>query len=73
MCRIPPGQGVHFVDIGTPGSIWGLENGYSIMVGGSDAAVSTIRLALASLSHHVGVERDARRFFVGIPLKRLNR
>lgn len=44
------GEGIHFVDSGTSGGIWGLENGYSIMVGGSDEAISMIRPALESLA-----------------------
>ncbi|HEY4218914.1 MAG TPA: decarboxylating 6-phosphogluconate dehydrogenase [Gemmatimonadaceae bacterium] len=30
---------IEFIDAGTSGGIWGLENGYCLMVGGSDAAV----------------------------------
>ena len=33
-------QGIGFVDCGTSGGVWGLENGYSLMVGGSDADVA---------------------------------
>jgi 6-phosphogluconate dehydrogenase len=44
------GSGIHFVDSGTSGGVWGLENGYSIMVGGTDEAVSMIRPALESLA-----------------------
>jgi len=33
-------SGIEFIDAGTSGGIWGLENGYCLMVGGSDAAVS---------------------------------
>jgi 6-phosphogluconate dehydrogenase len=43
-------QGIEFVDSGTSGGIWGLENGYCLMVGGSDRAVKhcePIFLALA--------------------------
>ena len=29
-------QGIEFVDCGTSGGVWGLDNGYSLMVGGSD-------------------------------------
>lgn len=43
-------QGIHFVDSGTSGGIWGLENGYSIMAGGSDEAINIIRPALESLA-----------------------
>jgi 6-phosphogluconate dehydrogenase len=43
-------SGIHFVDSGTSGGIWGLDNGYSIMVGGTDEAVALIRPALESLA-----------------------
>ena len=43
-------SGVHFVDSGTSGGVWGLENGYSIMVGGTNEAVDMIRPALESLA-----------------------
>ena len=32
-------RGIEFVDSGTSGGIWGLENGYCLMVGGTEAAV----------------------------------
>ena len=41
---------VHFIDAGTSGGVWGLENGYCIMVGGSPEAVAIVEpifLALA--------------------------
>jgi 6-phosphogluconate dehydrogenase len=41
---------IHFVDSGTSGGVWGLENGYSIMVGGSDEAIAMLRPALESLA-----------------------
>lgn len=43
-------SGIHFVDSGTSGGVWGLENGYSIMVGGTDAAIAMLRPALESLA-----------------------
>jgi 6-phosphogluconate dehydrogenase len=43
-------QGIGFVDAGTSGGIWGLENGYSLMVGGSDESVEIITPALESLA-----------------------
>ncbi len=42
--------GIHFVDCGTSGGVWGLENGYSLMVGGSSAAVALVEPALRSLA-----------------------
>jgi 6-phosphogluconate dehydrogenase len=32
-------HGIHFIDSGTSGGIWGLEHGYCLMVGGPDEAV----------------------------------
>ncbi len=33
-------KGISFVDCGTSGGVWGLKNGYCLMVGGDDAAVA---------------------------------
>lgn len=43
-------SGIHYVDSGTSGGIWGLENGYSLMIGGSEKAVSMVRPILESLA-----------------------
>jgi 6-phosphogluconate dehydrogenase len=32
------GAGLHFLDVGTSGGIWGLESGYCLMIGGEKAA-----------------------------------
>lgn len=32
-------KGLHYVDVGTSGGIWGITEGYSLMIGGSDEAV----------------------------------
>jgi 6-phosphogluconate dehydrogenase len=32
-------KGIHFCDAGTSGGVWGLQNGYCMMVGGADEAV----------------------------------
>src|SRR5664280_3285520 len=34
--------GVHYVDCGTSGGIWGLERGYSLMIGGEDEVVQRL-------------------------------
>lgn len=41
---------IDFVDCGTSGGVWGLENGYSLMVGGSENAVARIRPLLQALA-----------------------
>jgi len=43
-------KGLYFVDVGTSGGVWGLEQGYSMMVGGSEEAVAQIRPALETLA-----------------------
>jgi 6-phosphogluconate dehydrogenase len=43
-------HGVHYVDVGTSGGVWGLKEGYSMMVGGPDAAVDHLRPALETLA-----------------------
>ncbi len=41
---------IHFVDAGVSGGVWGLENGYSLMVGGADDAFALIEPAIRILA-----------------------
>jgi 6-phosphogluconate dehydrogenase len=43
-------RGLHFVDVGTSGGIWGLDEGYSMMVGGEKASLERLRPALETLA-----------------------
>ncbi|HHJ81224.1 MAG TPA: decarboxylating 6-phosphogluconate dehydrogenase [Candidatus Tenderia electrophaga] len=43
-------QGIGYVDSGTSGGIWGLDNGYCLMVGGEKAAVAEVEPALKVLA-----------------------
>jgi 6-phosphogluconate dehydrogenase len=43
-------HGIEFLDIGTSGGIWGLKEGYSMMVGGNDESVQRIRPILETLA-----------------------
>jgi|SRR5579864_82136 len=36
------GRGIHFVDVGTSGGVWGLREGYSLMVGGDQRVVQRL-------------------------------
>jgi len=36
-------KGIHYVDVGTSGGVWGLEVGYCMMVGGPDEAIERLR------------------------------
>src|SRR5450755_2374051 len=35
-------KGIHYVDVGTSGGVWGLERGYCMMIGGPQAAVQRL-------------------------------
>ena len=41
---------LHFVDAGTSGGIWGLQNGYCMMVGGETAVVSRLESIFVTLA-----------------------
>ena len=43
-------RGILFVDAGTSGGVWGLKEGYSLMVGGAKEAVERIRPVLETLA-----------------------
>jgi len=43
-------HGIRFVDAGVSGGVWGLENGYGLMVGGDDAAIQAIKPVLQALA-----------------------
>jgi 6-phosphogluconate dehydrogenase len=43
-------KGIFFVDAGTSGGIWGLREGYCLMIGGSDQAVDRLRPIFQSLA-----------------------
>ena len=48
------GAGIGFVDSGTSGGIWGLENGYCLMVGGEDRWVRIVEPAFLTLAPENG-------------------
>jgi 6-phosphogluconate dehydrogenase len=47
-------KGIHYVDAGTSGGIWGLQVGYCLMVGGDDAAVKRLEPVLKTLAPENG-------------------
>ncbi|GHC96483.1 phosphogluconate dehydrogenase (NAD(+)-dependent, decarboxylating) [Novosphingobium pokkalii] len=53
---------IAYVDVGTSGGVWGLDRGFSMMVGGPDDAVATIDPILDALAPGLGtIERTADR------------
>ena len=43
-------RGLHLVDVGTSGGVWGLAEGYSLMVGGDPAAAESVRPIFETLA-----------------------
>lgn len=43
-------RGIHYVDVGTSGGVWGLDRGFCQMIGGPDEAVKHLDSAFASLA-----------------------
>ena len=43
-------RGLHYVDVGTSGGVWGLERGYCLMIGGDAAAVARLDPIFAALA-----------------------
>ena len=43
-------SGIEFMDVGTSGGVWGLTEGYSMMVGGSDEAFARIEPLIQTLA-----------------------
>jgi 6-phosphogluconate dehydrogenase len=43
-------RGIHFVDVGTSGGIWGLREGYCMMVGGDREPVEKLKALLQTLA-----------------------
>jgi 6-phosphogluconate dehydrogenase len=44
------GKGFQFVDVGTSGGVWGLKEGYSMMIGGDDDPVEYLRPIFETLA-----------------------
>ena len=47
-------RGVHYVDVGTSGGVWGLERGYCLMIGGDDEVVRMLDPVFATLAPGLG-------------------
>lgn len=43
-------DGINFVDVGTSGGVWGLEEGYSLMIGGEKQAVARLAPVFRALA-----------------------
>ena len=55
-------KGIHYVDVGTSGGVWGLDRGYCMMIGGEPGVVSHLDPIFATLAPGIGnIERTPGR------------
>jgi 6-phosphogluconate dehydrogenase len=47
-------KGIHYVDVGTSGGIWGLERGYCMMIGGERDVIQQLDPIFATLAPGIG-------------------
>jgi 6-phosphogluconate dehydrogenase len=61
----PEMQGIHYVDVGTSGGVWGLDRGYCMMIGGAKEAVDLLDPIFDTLAPGLGtIPRTAVRGIV---------
>jgi 6-phosphogluconate dehydrogenase len=59
-------KGIHYVDVGTSGGVWGAERGYCLMIGGEEAVVKRLDPIFATLAPSIeGAPRTPGREKVG--------
>jgi 6-phosphogluconate dehydrogenase len=55
-------KGIHYLDVGTSGGVWGLQRGYCLMIGGDKAAVDRLDPIFSALAPGLGtIERTPDR------------
>ena len=55
-------EGIHYVDVGTSGGVWGLERGYCLMIGGDSEVVDMLDPIFSTLAPGIGtIERTPDR------------
>jgi 6-phosphogluconate dehydrogenase len=47
-------HGIHYIDVGTSGGVWGLERGYCLMIGGDKSAVDRLDPIFKTLAPGIG-------------------
>ncbi len=59
-------KGIHYVDVGTSGGVWGIDRGYCMMIGGDPSIVQRLDPIFASLAPGIGnLERTPGRKQLG--------
>jgi 6-phosphogluconate dehydrogenase len=52
--KLMKAKGIHYIDCGTSGGVWGLERGYCLMIGGDKEAVARLDPIFAALAPGTG-------------------
>src|SRR5580698_9712221 len=52
--RLVAPKGIHYLDVGTSGGVWGLERGYCMMIGGDKATVDRLDPIFSALAPGAG-------------------
>ena len=61
-------RGIHYVDVGTSGGVWGLDRGYCMMIGGEKQVVDRLDPIFAALAPGAGdIPRTPRHATAAIP------
>jgi 6-phosphogluconate dehydrogenase len=47
-------KGIHYIDVGTSGGVWGIDRGYCMMIGGDKAVVDRLDPIFAALAPGIG-------------------
>ena len=54
-------KGIHYLDVGTSGGVWGLQRGYCLMIGGDTETVQRLDPIFSALAPGIGdIERTER-------------
>ena len=59
-------KGIHYMDVGTSGGVFGKDRGYCLMIGGDNAAVKRVDSVLATLAPGFESAADAGREKTGL-------
>src|SRR6202158_6020273 len=55
-------KGIHYVDVGTSGGVWGFERGYCLMIGGESSVVRQLDPIFSTLAPGIGdIQRTSGR------------
>ena len=54
-------KGIHYLDVGTSGGVWGLQRGYCLMIGGDTETVTRLDPIFSALAPGLGDHRADRR------------